>query len=112
LQKSIYAKGSAQNNIQKERPTSFSRGEACCFDDDAANFITLLDTPVGLRKRIWGSLFIRYPAKAYGGVMNTLYLIILAGFIAVAYGIITRAALMKSSTGNERMRFKKARKLI
>jgi len=35
--------------------------------------------------------------------MNTLYLIILAGFIAVAYGIFTRATLMKASTGNERM---------
>ncbi len=33
----------------------------------------------------------------------TLYLIILAGLIAVAYGIVTRAGLMKASTGNERM---------
>ena len=33
----------------------------------------------------------------------TLYLIILAGFIAVAYGVFTRAGLMKASTGNERM---------
>ena len=33
----------------------------------------------------------------------TLNLIILAGLIAVAYGVITRAGLMKASTGNERM---------
>ena len=33
----------------------------------------------------------------------TLYLIILAGFIAVAYGVFTSAGLMKASTGNERM---------
>ena len=33
----------------------------------------------------------------------TLYLIIGAGLIAVLYGIITRASLMKASTGNERM---------
>jgi len=33
----------------------------------------------------------------------TLYLIIIAGFIAVAYGVFTRAGLMKASTGNERM---------
>ena len=33
----------------------------------------------------------------------TLYLIIGAGLIAVLYGIITRASLMKESTGNERM---------
>ena len=33
----------------------------------------------------------------------TLYLIIGAGLIAVLYGIITRAGLMKASTGNERM---------
>ena len=33
----------------------------------------------------------------------TLLLIILAGFAAVAYGGITRASLMKASTGNERM---------
>ena len=33
----------------------------------------------------------------------TLYLIIAAGFLAVLYGIITRAGLMKASTGNERM---------
>lgn len=33
----------------------------------------------------------------------TLYLIIAAGLIAVLYGIITRASLMKASTGNERM---------
>lgn len=33
----------------------------------------------------------------------TLYLIILAGLIAVLYGIVTRAGLMKASTGNERM---------
>jgi K(+)-stimulated pyrophosphate-energized sodium pump len=33
----------------------------------------------------------------------TLYLIILAGLVAVAYGFITRASLMKASTGNERM---------
>jgi len=32
-----------------------------------------------------------------------LYLIIAAGVIAVLYGIITRAGLMKASTGNERM---------
>jgi len=35
--------------------------------------------------------------------MAPIYLIILAGLIAVAYGIITRAGLMKASTGNERM---------
>ncbi len=35
--------------------------------------------------------------------MNTLYLIIAAGVIAVLYGVITRASLMKASTGNERM---------
>lgn len=35
--------------------------------------------------------------------MNTLYLIIGAGLLAVLYGIITRAGLMKASTGNERM---------
>ena len=34
----------------------------------------------------------------------TLYLIIAAGAIAVLYGIMTRASLMKASTGNERMR--------
>ena len=34
---------------------------------------------------------------------NTLILIIAAGLIAVVYGIITRASLMKASTGNERM---------
>jgi len=33
----------------------------------------------------------------------TLYLIILAGFLAVVYGFLTRAKLMKASTGNERM---------
>ena len=33
----------------------------------------------------------------------TLYLIILAALVAVAYGFITRASLMKASTGNERM---------
>ena len=33
----------------------------------------------------------------------TLYLIIAAGVVAVLYGIITRASLMKASTGNERM---------
>lgn len=33
----------------------------------------------------------------------TLYLIIGAGLIAVLYGIVTRAGLMKASTGNERM---------
>ena len=33
----------------------------------------------------------------------TLNLIIAAGFLAVIYGIITRASLMKASTGNERM---------
>ena len=33
----------------------------------------------------------------------TLYLIILAGIIAVAYGVFTSAGLMKASTGNERM---------
>ena len=33
----------------------------------------------------------------------TLYLIIAAGLIAVAYGVITSAGLMKASTGNERM---------
>ncbi len=35
--------------------------------------------------------------------MNPLFLIIAAGLIAVLYGIITRARLMKASTGNERM---------
>ncbi|RKQ69346.1 K(+)-stimulated pyrophosphate-energized sodium pump [Litorimonas taeanensis] len=35
--------------------------------------------------------------------MNTLYLIIAAGLLAVVYGIVTRAGLMKASTGNERM---------
>ena len=35
--------------------------------------------------------------------MNTLYLIIAAGLLAVLYGVITRAGLMKASTGNERM---------
>ncbi len=35
--------------------------------------------------------------------MNTLYLIIAAGVVAVLYGVITRASLMKASTGNERM---------
>ncbi|NNE56517.1 MAG: sodium-translocating pyrophosphatase [Hellea sp.] len=35
--------------------------------------------------------------------MNPLYLIIGAGVLAVLYGIITRARLMKQSTGNERM---------
>ena len=33
----------------------------------------------------------------------TLNLIIAAGLLAVIYGIITRASLMKASTGNERM---------
>jgi len=33
----------------------------------------------------------------------TLYLIILAALVAVAYGVVTRASLMKASTGNERM---------
>ena len=33
----------------------------------------------------------------------TLYLIILTGLVAVAYGFITRAGLMKASTGNARM---------
>ncbi|WP_017930410.1 sodium-translocating pyrophosphatase [Robiginitomaculum antarcticum] len=33
----------------------------------------------------------------------TLYLIIAAGVLAVLYGIVTRASLMKASTGNERM---------
>ncbi|MGJ8562035.1 MAG: sodium-translocating pyrophosphatase [Alphaproteobacteria bacterium] len=33
----------------------------------------------------------------------TLYLIIAAGVLAVVYGVITRASLMKASTGNERM---------
>ena len=33
----------------------------------------------------------------------TLYLIILAALVAVAYGFTTRASLMKASTGNERM---------
>jgi len=33
----------------------------------------------------------------------TLYLIIAAGLLAVAYGIWARASLMKASTGNERM---------
>ena len=32
-----------------------------------------------------------------------LYLIIAAGFLAVLYGFVTRAGLMKASTGNERM---------
>ena len=32
-----------------------------------------------------------------------LYLIIAAGVLAVLYGIVTRAGLMKASTGNERM---------
>ena len=35
--------------------------------------------------------------------MAPIYLIILAGLIAVAYGVFTRAGLMKASTGNERM---------
>ena len=35
--------------------------------------------------------------------MAPIYLIILAGLIAVIYGIVTRAGLMKASTGNERM---------
>jgi len=35
--------------------------------------------------------------------MNPLYLIIGAGLLAVLYGIVTRAGLMKASTGNERM---------
>jgi K(+)-stimulated pyrophosphate-energized sodium pump len=35
--------------------------------------------------------------------MTTLYLIIAAGILAVIYGVITRASLMKASTGNERM---------
>ena len=35
--------------------------------------------------------------------MNPLFLIIGAGLLAVLYGIITRATLMKASTGNERM---------
>lgn len=34
---------------------------------------------------------------------TTLMLIIAAGIIAVVYGVITRASLMKASTGNERM---------
>jgi len=34
---------------------------------------------------------------------NTLILIIAAGLLAVLYGIVTRAGLMKASTGNERM---------
>ena len=33
----------------------------------------------------------------------TLYLIIAAGFVAVLYGVVTRASLMKESTGNDRM---------
>ena len=33
----------------------------------------------------------------------TLYLILAAGLLAVAYGVFTRASLMKESTGNERM---------
>ena len=33
----------------------------------------------------------------------TLTLIILAGLLAIAYGVVTRASLMKASTGNERM---------
>jgi len=33
----------------------------------------------------------------------TLHLILAAGVVAVLYGIITRAGLMKQSTGNERM---------
>ena len=33
----------------------------------------------------------------------TLYLIIAAGVLAVVYGVITRASLMKASTGNDRM---------
>jgi len=33
----------------------------------------------------------------------TLYLIIAAGLLAVAYGVVTRAGLMKASTGNARM---------
>ena len=33
----------------------------------------------------------------------TLTLIIIAGALAVLYGVITRASLMKASTGNERM---------
>lgn len=35
--------------------------------------------------------------------MDPLYLIIGAGVLAVLYGVITRAGLMKASTGNERM---------
>ena len=35
--------------------------------------------------------------------MNTLYLILAAGLLAVVYGIVTRAGLMKQSTGSERM---------
>lgn len=35
--------------------------------------------------------------------MEPIYLIIGAGLLAVVYGIVTRAGLMKASTGNERM---------
>ena len=35
--------------------------------------------------------------------MDPIYLIIGAGILAVLYGIVTRAGLMKASTGNERM---------
>ena len=35
--------------------------------------------------------------------MEPIYLIIGAGVLAVIYGIVTRAGLMKASTGNERM---------
>ena len=35
--------------------------------------------------------------------MEPIYLIIDAGVLAVIYGIVTRAGLMKASTGNERM---------
>jgi len=35
--------------------------------------------------------------------LEPIYLIIGAGLLAVVYGIVTRAGLMKASTGNERM---------
>jgi len=36
-------------------------------------------------------------------MLEPIYLIIGAGLLAVIYGIVTRASLMKASTGNERM---------
>jgi len=39
----------------------------------------------------------------WGEITMTLYLIIAAGVLAVVYGVITRASLMKASTGSDRM---------